>query len=316
MSGLKKKFVLVLKLGVSSLFIGYLCLRVNWHTLANALCKINGLYYAASMIIAIAASGILAVKYHILIRKTPIALPVRTLLKINLISRYYALLLPSAVGVEAVRWLKVTGNRGSKALFTASTFFERFTFLSVLLFAGTIPLFFSENPEIIALRIKLLPLIILMFAALTAGTIFILSKPLQDLLRRLLRLEKRPKLNNFLHNFSLRKTSGTLLCSIFLLSFLWQALFVLRLLLLFKSAGFSLGMWDITWMGSLVLLLQVIPLSFAGIGIREGAYAYLFTLFGLPSEDGVLIGILFFSQMIVFALMGAFLEWTRGKIKT
>lgn len=106
------------------------------------------------MIIAIVASGIVALKYFLLIRKTPISLPVRTLLKINLISRYYALLLPSAIGVEAVRWLKVTNNRGSKALFTASTFFERFSFLSVLLFAGTIPLFFSVNPEIIILRKK------------------------------------------------------------------------------------------------------------------------------------------------------------------
>ena len=61
-------------------------------------------------------------------------------------------------------------------------------------------------------------------------------------------------------------------------------------------------------MGSLVLLLQTLPISFAGIGLREGAYAYLFTMYGLPPEEGVLIGILFFSQILIVAFMGGVLE--------
>ena len=61
-------------------------------------------------------------------------------------------------------------------------------------------------------------------------------------------------------------------------------------------------------MGSLVLLLQMLPLSFAGIGIREGAYAYLFSLYGLAPEAGVLIGLLFFSQMLILAGLGGVLQ--------
>jgi hypothetical protein len=63
------------------------------------------------------------------------------------------------------------------------------------------------------------------------------------------------------------------------------------------------------WIGSLVLLLQTIPISFAGIGLREGAYAYLFTFFNLPPEKGVLIGIFFFSQMLIIAFVGGILEF-------
>lgn len=80
------------------------------------------------------------------------------------------------------------------------------------------------------------------------------------------------------------------------------------------------GLIDAAWMGSLVLLLQVMPVSIAGIGIREGAYAYLFALCGLPSEKGVLIGILFFTQMLIVALIGGILEiiennynWPKGE---
>ena len=61
-------------------------------------------------------------------------------------------------------------------------------------------------------------------------------------------------------------------------------------------------------MGSLVLLLQTLPLSLAGIGLREGAYAYLFRLYKLPPENGVLIGVLFFSQMLKMAAGGGGFE--------
>ena len=45
------------------------------------------------------------------------------------------------------------------------------------------------------------------------------------------------------------------------------------------------------------------------IGLRESAYAYLLSFFNLPPEKGVLIGILFFSQMLIIACVGGVLEF-------
>ena len=72
--------------------------------------------------------------------------------------------------------------------------------------------------------------------------------------------------------------------------------------------GLPLNLIDIVWMGSLVLMLQTLPISFAGIGLREGAYAYLFMLYDLPPEKGVLIGLLFLSQMLIMAFVGGIFE--------
>ena len=97
---------------------------------------------------------------------------------------------------------------------------------------------------------------------------------------------------------------------VFGLGFVWQLFFIGRLYALIAATALPLNVLDVAWMGSLVLLLQTIPISFAGIGVREGAYAYLFTLFNLPPEAGVLIGILFFSQMLIMAFAGGALEFT------
>ena len=75
------------------------------------------------------------------------------------------------------------------------------------------------------------------------------------------------------------------------------------------ATGKSIGLGEAAWIGSLALLVQVLPLSLAGVGVREGAFAYLFGLFGLPPETGVLVGLLVFSQMLAIALVGGLLRF-------
>jgi hypothetical protein len=40
----------------------------------------------------------------------------------------------------------------------------------------------------------------------------------------------------------------------------------------------------------LVELIRLVPISVQGIGVREGAYAYLFAMIGESSENGFLVG--------------------------
>ena len=112
----------------------------------------------------------------------------------------------------------------------------------------------------------------------------------------------------FFRNFSLQNITVITFLGIFFADVLWLFVFIVRTFLLSKSMGLPLNYIDIAWMSSLVLLLQIIPISFAGIGLREGAFAYLMTVFGLAPENGASLGILFFSQMLIVALIGGLLE--------
>jgi uncharacterized membrane protein YbhN (UPF0104 family) len=250
-----------------------------------------------------------------LIKNTSIGLSIPSLIKINLISRFYALFIPTAMGREAVRWYKVTKNQSGRLLFLASTIFERSLFILVLILFGTIPLFFySLNAEIVSLRIKILPILILSLIIICSCIVYFIVPNFRYffnfiIIRISQKRFKNIEFNAFKDNFALREQSYCLYFHVFILGIIWQVVFIIRLFALFKAAALPLTFIDVTWMGSLVLLLQVLPISFAGIGMREGAYAYLFTLFNLPPEKGVLIGILFFSQMLILAGIGGLLEW-------
>jgi len=299
----------ILRILVSGVFVVYIVLNVDWPIIYETFQKIDIPYYLLSTGLAIFASLFLAIKYHLFIKNTPLALPISKLIKINFISRFYALFLPSALGPEAVRWYKITKNKQGRSFFLACTMAERLIFLLILLLFGSLPLFFyPENTKIITLRHQIFPLLITAFILIGLGLIYFIFPSIQNFIKKIIikapLIRKIQKLNQFIRNFSIKQPLFPLLAPLVCLSLLWQLVFLLRLFFLFLSLDLPLTFMDVAWMASLVMLLQALPISFAGIGVREGTYAYLLTLFNLPSEKGVLIGILFFTQMIVLAAIG------------
>jgi uncharacterized protein (TIRG00374 family) len=310
----KRNLKIALKIGVSCLIIGYLCIKVDLSEIGTALRHINKSFYLLSTLIAVLSNFFIAGKYYLLIKESPINHSMFSLLKINFISRFYALFLPSAVGREFVRWMKVTGNQKGRASFVASIIFERLTFFLVLVLCGSIPLLMYESmPTIIVLKFRLQPWVILTLIIIAALLSFYLSASVRSLAISIAgrisnRFSDKLKIVPFIETFALNRMKATYYVGIIGLSLVWQIFYIGRLFTLIKAASLPLGLIDIVWMGSLVLMIQTLPISFAGIGLREGVYAYLFTLYNLPPEKGVLIGVLFFSQMLIMAFVGGVLE--------
>jgi uncharacterized membrane protein YbhN (UPF0104 family) len=310
----KRHLKIILKIVISCIFIGYLSFKVDVSSLLVTMGSIDVGLYVISTLLAVLSGIIVGGKYYFLIKGSAINHSLASLVKINFIARFYALFLPSAVGREVVRWIKVTRNQKGKAQFLATIVFERLTFLFVLLLCGMIPLFFyKSNPEIEILRMRLLPIVAIGICLVSVFILFYFISPIRDLIKSLThstlqRIRPKLDLDVYFQNHNLNKMNANIFAFIIGLSIIWQVFFICRMLVLIRAASLPLSFMDVTWIGSLVLLLQTIPISFAGIGLREGAYAYLFTFFNLPPEKGVLIGILFFTQMLLIAFVGGIFE--------
>jgi hypothetical protein len=169
-------------------------------------------------------------------------------------------------------------------------------------------------PEITVLKTRLMPWIFISIGIIILSLSFYFFVPLRLLVRSLTHrisasILQKFDVNSFLKNFSLQNIKASSCVIIFGLSLIWQLFFLSRLSALMAAASLPLTLVDVAWMGSLVLLLQTLPISFAGIGLREGAYAYLFSLYKLPPEKGILIGVLFLSQMLIMASVGGIFEF-------
>ena len=305
----------LLKICISVFLLVWVFTKIKWELLLSSLGEIDVLFYIISTLFTFFSIIIVACKYYLLINNTQIRRSIPFLIKINIIGRYYALFLPSAVGQAVVRWFKVTRNQKGRVFFAAATLFERLTFIFTLLLFCILPLiYYPEEPDILSFRSKILPLMILIFIVSILFLLYFIFPAIQVWFGQL--LSRIPVLKNksndihfFLTKFSLSQVRPGFLLNIFILSLIFQTCFLGRLFFLIKGSYIPLAFWDIAWIGSLVLFLQILPVSLAGIGVREGAYAFLFSLFGLPPEKGVLIGILLFSQMLIFAGIGGVLEY-------
>lgn len=296
--------------------------RVDWPILVNAMEKIELKFYLLSILTLPILTFFSASKYYWLIKGTSVSQSIVSLMKINLISRFYGFFLPSSAGIGAVRWYKVTRNEKGRAFFLASTVFERSIFALILLFSGLIPLYlYPMHHEIVKMRAHMLPIILIFLVLAMAVIIYFIFPNLQRLLKSILMqiLPSHGKWQKFftlLDNFTLRKPPLTSFGYLLILSILWQLFNIVRVFLLSQALTLPLGFIDVLWIGSLVHLLQIIPVSFAGIGIREGAYAYLFAVFGLPCEQGIVLGILGFSHLLMNTIIGGLLVWSESGNKT
>lgn len=304
---------LFFRMTLSILLLAYFSFKVDWRIVCSAFADVNIGLYLISTGIAVSGAWFMACKYYLLIRGTSLSLPVLRVLSIHFISRFYALFLPTALGPEAVRWFKVTKGKQGKGFFLAATIYERILFLLVLFGFGVLPLLlYEDNKQLVMLRDRILPIVGILGVLLLTGLFYLMSSGFQRVISNNVKAVVKEKhfqrLDPFLGSLVIKDKSMGLLMLMLIFTICWQVFFIGRIFFLFQSMGLGFGVMEAAWMGSLVLLLQVLPISFAGLGVREGAYAYLFTLLGLPAEKGFLVGILFFTQMLVFVSVGAVLN--------
>jgi hypothetical protein len=78
------------------------------------------------------------------------------------------------------------------------------------------------------------------------------------------------------------------------------------------SLGLDLSLWTIAWTRSAAILIAIVPVSVAGLGIREGALVFLLAPYGVDAASAVSYGLLAFATTILaMGLLGGALEGRR-----
>lgn len=73
--------------------------------------------------------------------------------------------------------------------------------------------------------------------------------------------------------------------------------------------------WEqLLWTFPVVVAISALPLTFAGLGAREGAALTLFGLYGVRNEDAVGASLLMVATSLLWAVMGGLLYWREGRV--
>jgi hypothetical protein len=95
-----------------------------------------------------------------------------------------------------------------------------------------------------------------------------------------------------------------------------QTLFIYYYYLVARALRIPLPLSACFLMVPLCTLVQTVPVSFNGWGIRESVFIYYFHQIGLPRDSALAFSLVGAGLMLLLSLSGAVVWTARGKIET
>jgi hypothetical protein len=91
-----------------------------------------------------------------------------------------------------------------------------------------------------------------------------------------------------------------------------QALLIAYHAAIVHALHIPVGVWDLAVIVPLSFVVQLVPVSLNGFGVREATFSLYFSRLGLPIQSGVLVSLGATALMMVFSLSGAALYLSQG----
>ncbi|HEY4610687.1 MAG TPA: lysylphosphatidylglycerol synthase transmembrane domain-containing protein [Ilumatobacteraceae bacterium] len=228
------------------------------------------------------------------------------LLSHNLAGLFVSNVLPTTIGGDVLRVSRLSKDNGETTTSFASVVLERLTgwlVLPVITLVG-----FMLNPGL-----RQLGSATEVAFALAVGTLLALTLLLVGVASR--RFGSRVAGSDGWRRFAAAVHLGVArlrhhpaaAVNVLLTGFAYQLVLVLAALMAAKAVGISVAVGPTALLAFFpaVLIAQVLPISIAGLGVREGAFVLFLTPLGVPTEQAIALGLLLYLLNLGVSLLGA-----------
>ena len=259
---------------------------------------------AAGVAVMLVALVLSAVRWQRVLRAMELPARLTTLVSHSLAGLFVANFLPSTIGGDVLRVARLSAANGERPGSFASVVLERLTGFVVLPALSLLALF--THPQLmhlgaatnLAVTLSLGTLVLLGAVVIAAGN---------PRLGR--RLADHPGWLRFLGAVHLgldriRRRPGAA-ASVLATAVAYQLAVVLAGWLAARALGIDLGWGAFMAFVPAVAIAQVIPVSFNGLGVREGAFVLFLTPLGIVARQAVALGLLLYAMNMAVSLLGA-----------
>ena len=283
----------LVRICISAGLLLWLFSRFDLEGLKTSLGQLPLLVWIAAFLMMFAAQVLSSIRWWILSNACAFPGNWRTYLGFYFVGMFFNLFLPTGIGGDLFK-IHFLSREGGKRIVAASTVVaDRLLGLAAMLLMGAVAVY---------LRPDLLPEPFPLMMLLGGGCILTAVLTLPLLKRLLTRLW--PGFTPYFELVSaIRERPGRLI-PLSALSFSLQGLGIGAVALLGTGMGINLPTALYFVMVPLVALSTLIPISFNGIGVREGAFVYLLGLKGIGAGTALGLGLLFFSVQVSISLIG------------
>lgn len=313
-SGARRVLVTLARVLVAALVLTYLVTRID---LANVWDAIRATPPGSAVTaFAVWMLGWWIVSYRLSLLMQAQGVPMRTFeaLEINLATLFYGLFLPGGnlTGI-AVRFYRLSRAGGRYAAGLLAMASDRVAATAAISVVGLGCWFLDPRDK---------PAAAFAVLAISAGVAVMTIAPFaaSEQIRRVARMLRTSSLE-WLYGIlrragqafdAIAHLPGRTIALLLLLSCLAQVPGILAFEILARALGLPLSFVTLGWVRSVVLIVTALPISVAGLGVREGILLLLLRPYGVADHDALAFSLFVFAVTIVGAgLLGGVLEMFR-----
>ena len=303
---MKEKIIYFLKLFLSLFLLVYLFFNINLEELKTAVSSIKIIVILIAISIIVFSIYLNAVKWHVLLSDIDILF----LSFLTYRAQFYSTVFPGQLFGEASKLTVWKNKCYTVSHVTASVIFDKITGVIGQIILIIIGLYFSNSGKGITNKWTYIILGVLFFA-----TIILLSeKHIVIFVEKIFNwFEKKTKksLKHFRDFYSSWVMFSTKKITLFK-SIIWgiinQTMGIVMVWYISISMGLGITIWDYFWVIPILSFILLLPISFAGIGLRDISLVSLLSIFNVASEKAIIISMILLLGQIVVAAIGGIMN--------
>ncbi len=300
-----KRILFAFRLIISAGLLAFLYRRVDPAEFIAVFANVRMLPFLLLFVLLFLNTAISALKWKWLLAADGTVLPLKSLVASYLVGTFFNMFLPSNIGGDAYRVYDIARHSRRTAHSFASVLADRlsgFVALVIIGFAfGLIGLKLLPDPDVLWIP----PMVMLILA-------FIIGALLQQrLLRRIMEWPVFDRLGKFrvfasglLDSVQQYQRAPRLFSRIMALSFLFQFSVIVCIYLLAEALKLDIPFIHLCVIVPFVLLVEALPISIYGLGIRDATYVFFFARMGLPEVHGLTLALAYVLATLLYALSG------------
>jgi len=306
-----KKYGSLFRFILSAVLVGYLFITVDFTPLAASLPLFQWRFYVIGLLFMGLYVMLQAFILTRLLNARGVPVTWHRVVRFNLISSFFGVFLPGGSGSDVVMAVSLCRQAHDKAEVTGSIIFARVAGLAamVLLAYGVSEFAGSAVPGMNTVMFWVLVVLAVVILLNAAGLTDQIEK---NIIGRFPRGRIVDFISRFIHSFKVMGRSGRLMMEVmpaFLVMGVGRAVMDYFMA---KSLGVVIPFSNFIIFSTVVSLVTVLPISIAGLGVREVTFAGLFALVGVPQALAVSISLLSFSLSLWVCLAGGIAYATGG----
>jgi hypothetical protein len=311
---LKKNLIrLVITVGLLALVLS----RVDRSEFARLGGEVDRGLLAAGYLLNLVMVVLNTYRWQILVRPLGARVGLARLTSYYFVCMFFNNFMPTSIGGDVVRVLDLARDTGQRSSAMASVLVERLLGLYVLLPISVVAflLLAPELPErgsFLAAEGAMAALFVLGTLAIRRSTLRRAEPLLRPFTPVLTRFHARERVSRLYDSLDIYKKSGGAVLAAFLLSLLSRSVWVYSCWVLARALDIRLSVAHFFLLMPLVEIGRMLPLSLAGIGIREGVMLLLLRLFGVGDTRAIFLALLIYGIFIVNGLLGGIVYGVRG----